>query len=96
MNFPCELCCPEECDICKSEYDIKKGEERIMNKIKVPNEGVDKIQAILNCETMLVVDKAKAIYRYEKMICDMAPRNRKETPKMSAEQIEKILIERNL
>ena len=30
MKCPCELCCPEECDICKSEYDIKKGIERTM------------------------------------------------------------------
>lgn len=59
--------------------------------ILVPNEMTEKIQGILNDESLSLKEKAQKIYGYDKMICDMAPRNQREEPKYTATQIHGIL-----
>lgn len=37
-NCPCDLQCREECEICKSEYDMKIAMERIDKKPPIDSE----------------------------------------------------------
>lgn len=93
-DCPCDNKCREECDLCKSENDIKIGMERIMNKL--PHEESKIIQDILKSESLEIKEKAQRIYRYSEMVLK---RKKGPTgfgrPKMTLPEIEKILIGRN-
>ena len=90
MTCPCDNQCREECELCRDADTIKKGEER-MNNITVPREKSERVQAILNDESLSNKEKAKQIYSYDDTCLSREYDRRKPTPSMSANQIEIIL-----